>query len=119
MERAVKIAEELHPVQVLLFDFVELQFHPGRELDVHDLRERLHQFVRHDRPEHRRMEPAIDLLDIFPILNRLDDAGIRARPADAELLEHLDQARLGKPRRRLREMLARLTIRSDTPPVFR
>ena len=34
--------------------------------------------------EHRREKPTILLLDVFAILNRLDDARIRARPADAE-----------------------------------
>ncbi len=69
VERSVEFLEELDPVEVFLLDFVELAFHAGGELHVHDLGERLHQFVGDDRPKHRRVEPAVDLLDVFAVLD--------------------------------------------------
>src|SRR5690606_17768511 len=43
--------------------------------------------------------------DVSPVLQDLDRRGVSRGPADAELLEPLDQARFGKARRRLREVL--------------
>src|SRR4029079_17027423 len=51
-------------------------------------------------------EAAVLLLYVTALLNRLDNAGIRARPANAFLFESLHQRRLVESRRRLREMLA-------------
>ncbi len=110
VKRAVKVAQQLDPVEMLFFDLVELQFHSRRELHVHDFREGLDELVGHDRSEHRGMESAIDLHHVFAILDRLNDAGVRARPADPELLQRLHQARLGKARRGLREMLGRRNL---------
>jgi hypothetical protein len=47
--------------------------------------------------------------DIFAVLQRLQRRGIGRRPADAELLQPLDQARFGIARRRLGEMLVAST----------
>ncbi len=118
VERAVEILQQLDPVEMLFLDLVELQFHPGGELHVHDVGERLDQFVGDDRAEHRGVESPVDLLDIFAVLNRLNDAGVGAGPADAELLQLLHQARFGEPRRRLGEMLAWDRSRSGRPACF-
>ena len=52
-----------------------------------------------------RMETALHLLHVLALLDHLDRRGVRRRPADAALLELLDQRRLGESRRRLREVL--------------
>src|SRR6185437_9175050 len=118
VERAVKIAEQLHPVQVFLFDLIELTFHARRALHVHDVGKGLDQLVGDDLAQQRRMKTTIDLLHILAILNRLNDAGIGAGPADTKLLQLLDQRGLGKPGRRLREMLRGINIdRPDRLPL--
>ena len=45
--------------------------------------------------------------DVGPVLQDRDDAGVGAGPADAQLLQPLDQARLAVARRRLGEVLER------------
>ncbi len=57
-----------------------------------------------------RNEPAAFHLDVFAVAQRRDDRGIGRGPADAVLLERLDERRLGVPRRRLREMLLALQL---------
>src|SRR6185436_13741137 len=37
VERAVEILEQLHPIEMLFLDLVELELHASGELDVHDL----------------------------------------------------------------------------------
>ena len=110
VERAIEVAKQFHPVEMLLLNFVELQLHPGRELHVHDLWKSLDELVGHDRPKHRGVKPAIDLLNVFAILNSLDDARVGAGPTDPKLLQGLDQAGLCEPRRGLCEMLRRQHI---------
>src|SRR3546814_5197926 len=47
---------------------------------------------------------------IISIAQSLDGRGISRRAANAELLKPLDQARFGKARRRLGEMLVRIDL---------
>jgi hypothetical protein len=47
------------------------------------------------------------LLDILPVLDRLDDGSIRAGSANILLFERLDECRFAIPRWRLREVLRR------------
>ena len=74
VEWAVEILEQLHPIEMLLLDFVELQFHAGGEFHIHDFGEGLDKFVGDDAAEHGGEKTAVDLLDIFAVLNGLDDA---------------------------------------------
>ena len=53
------------------------------------------------------MEPAFLDPDVAAVDDRRDRRGVRRRPADAVLLERLDQRRLGEARRRLGEVLGR------------
>ena len=80
---------------------------------------RLDQFVGDDRAEQGCIKPPLLLLDIFAVLNRLNNAGVCARPADAKLLEHFHQARFGKPWRRLGEMLRRVDLDRPDRLLFR
>jgi len=68
----------------------------------------LDQQVGHDHPQVGREEPPLLLLDVEPVLDRLDDRRVRARTPDILLLERLDQRGLGVPGRRLGEVLGRL-----------
>ena len=77
VERPVEILQQLHPVKMILLDFVELHLHARGKADVHDLGESLHQLISHDLAEHRCPEAAIHLHDILAILDRGDDAGVR------------------------------------------
>ena len=52
-----------------------------------------------------RVEAPLLLLDVAAVLDRRQDRRVGRRPADALLLQLLDQRRLGEPRRRLREVL--------------
>ena len=52
-------------------------------------------------------EPALVEPDVLAVLQHLDNRGVGGGPADPELLELLDQARLAVSRRRLSEMLFR------------
>src|SRR5207245_1572625 len=58
-----------------------------------------------DQAERRRLELAFALVDVVAVLQHADDRRVGARPADAVLLELLDERRLGESRRRLRELL--------------
>ena len=99
-------------------DGVQLVLHPGRELVIDQPRQVPLQKP-HDRDRHPRRHQRVPLLEhVLALLDRLQDRGVRAGPADAELLEGLDERRLGVARRGLGrvalhlegETLERLTL---------
>ena len=76
-------------------DRVELVLHRGGEVVVDEPPE-----VVLEQPDHRERDPgrhqrAALLPDVAAVLDRLDDRRVGRRAADAELLQRLDQARLG------------------------
>ena len=61
-----------------------------------------------DHPSHVRGQETLLVEDhVFPLLEGGDDAGVGRGPADAELLQGLDQAGLGEAWRRFGEVLLR------------
>src|ERR1700733_11959240 len=87
---------------------VELIFHRGGEAIVDVLVKMLAQEAVDDLADVGGREAAIINLHVFAIAQRGDDRGIGRRPADAVLLERLDQRSLGEARRWLGKMLLRL-----------
>ena len=69
-------------------------------------------------PSLRRLEPPFDLVHVLARLKHPDDLRVSARPADAVLLERLDERRLGVARRRLGELLLRLQLAQREPIPF-
>ncbi len=109
---SVEIAQELLTPEFAARDLVEVLFHLGRERIVDESRsERLHQL--HDRERERsRYEGRAALLDVLAILDRRDDARVRGRTPDAELLHLLHEARLRVARRRFRRVTRGLGFRN-------
>src|SRR5690606_615038 len=94
LERAVELAEHLAPVQVALLDAVQLVLHLAGEAHVEEVREEPHEELRHRLAQRRGMEALLLELDVLPVHERRDDLRVRGRPADAELLQLLHEARL-------------------------
>ena len=88
-------------------DLVEVLFHAGRQRVVDQVIEvPLHQAHGGERGERRHQRRAL-LPHVPACLDGLDDAGVGAGPADAQLLEPPHQRRLGEPGRRARAVLGR------------
>ena len=68
------------------------------------------QLVDQPASENRRPELAFDLVDVLARLQHRDDRRVGARPADAVLLERLDERSFVEARRRLRELLLGLDL---------
>jgi hypothetical protein len=107
--------QQVAPLDLALLDAVELALHAARELDVEDVREEAHEELRHDLAEVGRLEAPLLELDVAAVDDDRDDARVGRGPADAELLELLDEAGLGEARRRLREVLLRGSMASRSP----
>src|SRR5439155_7678057 len=105
-ERLEEIADDRDPLDLAVGDLVQVLFHPRGEARVDDVREVLVQEVRHDESDVLGNERASFLPNVLPANERRDGRRIGRRPSDAELLEGLDERRLGETRRRLREVLS-------------
>ena len=96
--------EGVEPLLAFTFaarDHVERLFHRGREVVVDEVREVLFEQVRDRERRPRGHERGALAPDVAARLDRLDDRGVRRRPADTALLELLHEARFGVARRRL------------------
>ena len=100
-----ELAQHLAPVDLAVGDLVELVLEMGGEVVFDVAREIGLQEGGDDAAAVLRHEALAVDLHVVPALQHLDDAGVGRGPADAELLELLDQAGLGIARRRLGEML--------------
>ena len=109
-ERRVELAQQRHPGALAAGDLVELLLHPGGELEVDEVAEVLDEQVGHDLADRLRPQPSLLDADVAAIDDRRDRRRVRRRPADAVLLERLDQRRLGEARRRLGEVLGRRDV---------
>ncbi len=107
-ERHVEVAHHGPPRTRAAGDLVEVLLHPRRELEVHEIAEVADEQVGHDLADRLRVEPALLHDHVAAVDDRGDRRRVRRRPADAVLLERLDQARLGVARRRLGEVLLRV-----------
>ena len=106
-ERRVERLQERDPGALAARDLVELLLHPGGEGEVHVVAEMLDQQVGHDPGDRLRVQTTLLDPDVAAIDDRRDRRRVGRRPADAVLLERLDQRRLGEARRRLGEVLGR------------
>ena len=107
LERPVELAQQRHPRALAAGDLVEVLLHPGRELEVDVVAEVLHEQVGDDLADRLGVQAALLDAHVAAIDDRRDRRRVRRRPADAVLLERLDQRRLGEARRRLGEVLGR------------
>src|SRR5579884_184585 len=107
-ERLVETADRIDPLLLPLFDSVQLALHLGGEFDIHHIRKVLDQKLVDHLPQFGRIEAAFPFLDVLPILNRRDDGGVGARPADPLLLQIVDEESLVIPGRGLGEVLLRV-----------
>src|SRR5690606_25893097 len=89
-------------------DRVEDRLHAGGELGVHEPPELELQEVRGRERRERRHELLPDLAGVAAREDRVDDRGVGAGAADALGLQHLHEAGVGVPRRRLRLVPQRL-----------
>nr|CRL79195.1 hypothetical protein CPGR_05191 [Mycolicibacterium malmesburyense] len=91
----VEVVEPVGPSFVARGDLVEFVLHRRGEPVVDEATEMLFEQPDHGERHPRRHQRAAALHDVAAVLDRLDDRGVRRRPADAEVLERLDQRRLG------------------------
>jgi len=114
-EVAPEVAQHRLPVDAPAGDVVELLLQRSGEAVGDVAVEEALQKCR-DQPAAVLRDEALALqADVLAVLQHRDDAGVGGRPADAELLQALDQARLGEAGRRLGEVL----LRGDAEPVQR
>src|SRR5206468_7797298 len=93
VERLPEILQDDAPPELPFLDLVQLQLHPGGEVDVEDVGELLDHHLLHRLTELGREEATLLEIDVATIGQHADDARVRRRPADAEPLELLDEAR--------------------------
>src|SRR5438128_1844115 len=105
LEGLVEFAQHRLPIDLAFLDLVELLLHPRSELHVHHAREGAEQKLGDYLAQIGGEEPALLLLHVLLVLDGREDGGVRRRPADAFLLQLLDQRRFGEPRRGLGEVL--------------
>ena len=96
----VEPAQPVHPGGAAVRDRVQVVLHRGGEAVVDQPAE-----VALEQPGHRERHPGRDqrralLPDVAAVLDGLHDRGVGGRPADAELLQRLDQRGLGVAGRR-------------------
>ena len=114
LEGLVELLDRVDPLALALLDLVEVVLHLRRELDVHDVLEVRHELVGHRHAELGREQRAPLAMHVAAIVDdRAQDRRVGRRPADPELLEHLDQRGLGEARRRLGEVLLRDRARAS------
>ncbi len=109
-EVLVEVAEDLLPLLGADGDLVEGFFEPGGEPVVEQVAEVLDESLGHDLAHLLGVEAAVVEPHVAPVLYRRDDRRVGRRPADAALLELLDEARLAVARRRLGEVLLRIEL---------
>ncbi len=107
-EVAPEPAHEFEPRHLVVGDAVELLFEIGGEVVFDIAREEAFEKGRDDAAAVLRDQPVLLSADITAVLQHLQDRGIGRGPADAELLQPLDQGGFRIARRRLGEMLARI-----------
>ncbi len=105
LEVAPEGLEQLLPVLAPVGHGVELVLEPGGVVEGDILREEAFEESGQQPPAFLGEEAVLLHPHIGPVAQRLDGAGIGRGAADAEFLEPLDQAGLGKTRRRLGEVL--------------
>ena len=114
-ERIVELAQQRHPLALAAGDLVELLLHACREGDVDVVAEVLDEHVGDDAGHDLGPQAAILDLDVAALDDRRDRGGVRGGPADAVLLEGLDERRLREARRRLGEVLVALDVLDPGP----
>src|SRR6185437_9469556 len=109
-EIAPEILEHLLPGDMAVGDLVELVLEIGGEIVFDIALEEARQERGHEPAAVLRDETLLVEPHIVAVLQDLNDRGVGGRPADAELFELLDEARLAVARRRLCEMLLGLDL---------
>ena len=102
---AVKFTQNVLPRDLALLDGVELLFHAGRELRVHDVGEFILHQLRHDAAERRDAQEFALLDDILTVDDGRDRGRVGRGSADAVLLKRADERRVGVARGGLGEVL--------------
>ena len=87
-------------------DRVQIVFHLGREAVVDQVRQMGFEQLRHgERDPSRNQRPAF-LEDVFARQDRVDDRGVRARPADAQFFQRPGERGFAEAARRLRGVVS-------------
>jgi len=106
----IKLVQIFQPVYIPLRDVIQRLLHLRRELQVHQLLKVALQQL-HDRKRNERGHQLLPLFEnVAPVLNCVDDRGVRARAADPFRLQRSHQPRLRIARRRLRRVPHRLQL---------
>ena len=89
------------PLDLALFDLVQLLLHAGRELHVKELGQVLHQEIIHLETDRAGLQGPLLLVHIAPGLDGGNDAGVGAGPAYPVFFQRLDQRGFGEAAGRL------------------
>src|SRR6266446_5017807 len=106
IERNPELAEDGMPIEVALFDLVQLVFHVRGEPDLEDLRERPLQDLPDGLALWGRLEAPVLGGRIPPRAERRYDGRVSRRPPYPQALQFLHQARFAVARRRFGKVLA-------------
>ena len=104
-ELGVEASQGSGPLDLALFDLVELLLHPGGIFDVEEVGKAFDKEVVDDDAQFRWVEATFEPLDVLPFLDHRHDRGIGRGATDPLLLEGLDEGRLGEARGRFGEVL--------------
>jgi hypothetical protein len=106
-EGTVEAAQHLDPLQPAAGDVVQRVFHLSGKGQIDDAREVHREEVVGSGAQFRGDKVALLEVDVPAVLDGGDDGGIRRWPADAGILQRLDERCLGKAAGRLGEVLRR------------
>ena len=103
----VEIVQPRNRVGLAARDGVETILHAGGETEIHQVREVLFQQIDHGEGGEGRHQSGTLRTHVAPVLDRLDDGGIRGRASNAALLKFTNEAGFGVPPLGLGEVLLR------------
>src|SRR5215510_12688612 len=105
LERDIEVSHDRHPLDSALLDLVQALFHGCRVSVVNDVLEVPDHYRVDSLTQLRWVQAALALLHVAVVLDRGHDRGLGRGPADAALLQLVDQRCLGVAGWRLREVL--------------
>ena len=108
MKRAVEAAHHIRPLHLPLFHLVQLAFHSGGKMHIHNIRKGIKHKIHYAEAQLGGLEILFVPLDVFAVQNGGDNACKGGGASYALVLQLLYKAGLVVTRRGLGEVLCRL-----------
>ena len=110
-ELAVELFERIGPLQLPVFDLVQLRFHSGGVGFIEEVVEpAVNQHIVNCLAERAGIKASFLLFDVLAILDRRHDGRVSRRPANALFFQSFHQRCFGKAWWRLCEVLFRIDL---------